>query len=184
MAIVPAANGSMSIFGSNPTHLVMDISGYFIEPPTGPPPTITLMTPGSAVAGSANFTLTLTGTNFVPASVVQFNGSTRTTTFVSGTELHAAITAADVASVGMAHVSVQNPQANGRISADSMFLVGSTGGSGFAVAVVNQRAQRLLYDSLRQVIYAAIPSGPIPNANTISVLDVTLLRLPPPGPRE
>jgi hypothetical protein len=30
MAIVPTANGSISIFGSQPTHLVMDISGYYI----------------------------------------------------------------------------------------------------------------------------------------------------------
>jgi hypothetical protein len=30
LAIVPAANGSISIFGSNPTHVIMDISGYFV----------------------------------------------------------------------------------------------------------------------------------------------------------
>jgi hypothetical protein len=29
MAIVPTANGSISAFASNPTHLVLDISGYF-----------------------------------------------------------------------------------------------------------------------------------------------------------
>jgi hypothetical protein len=32
LAIVPATNGSISIFGSQPTHLVMDISGYFVAP--------------------------------------------------------------------------------------------------------------------------------------------------------
>jgi len=32
LAIVPAANGSISIFGSNPTHVVMDISGFFVAP--------------------------------------------------------------------------------------------------------------------------------------------------------
>jgi hypothetical protein len=32
LALVPAANGSISIFGSNPTHVVMDISGYFVVP--------------------------------------------------------------------------------------------------------------------------------------------------------
>jgi hypothetical protein len=32
MAIVPSTNGSISIFGSNPTHVVMDISGYFVAP--------------------------------------------------------------------------------------------------------------------------------------------------------
>jgi hypothetical protein len=29
MAIVPTTNGSISAFGLNPTHLVLDISGYF-----------------------------------------------------------------------------------------------------------------------------------------------------------
>jgi hypothetical protein len=29
MAIVPTTNGSISVFPSNPTHLVLDISGYF-----------------------------------------------------------------------------------------------------------------------------------------------------------
>jgi hypothetical protein len=29
LAIVPTSNGSISVFASNPTHLVIDISGYF-----------------------------------------------------------------------------------------------------------------------------------------------------------
>jgi hypothetical protein len=29
LAIVPTTNGSISAFPSNPTHLIMDISGYF-----------------------------------------------------------------------------------------------------------------------------------------------------------
>src|SRR5579864_5904733 len=177
LAIVPAANGSISMFGSDSTHVVMDISGYFIEAPTGPPPTITQMTPGSAVAGSSAFTMTVTGTNFVPASVVQFNGTARTTTFVSSTQLQAAITAADVASVALAHVSILNPQANGGISLDSTFLVGSAGGPGFAEVIVNQQAQRILYDPLREVIYAAVPTGAPSNANTISVLNLNTLAI-------
>ncbi len=172
MAIVPAANGSISIFGSNPTHLVMDISGYFIEPTTGPPPTIVQMAPGAAVAGGIAFTMTLTGTNFVPASVVQFNGSARTTTFISSTQLQAAITAADVASVAVAHVAVLNPQANGGISTDSTFLVGSTGGTGFAQVIINQASRDLAYDSTQQLIYASVPSSATTNPNTISVLSL------------
>jgi hypothetical protein len=172
MAIVPTANGSISIFGSQPTHLVMDISGYFIQPPTSPPPTIVQMTPGSAIAGSAAFTMTVTGTNFVPASVVQFNGSARTTTFISSTQLQAAITAADVASVAVADVAVLNPQANGGISTDSTFLVGSTGGTGFAQVVINQASRDLAYDSAQQVIYASVPGSATTNPNTISVLSL------------
>jgi glycerol dehydrogenase-like iron-containing ADH family enzyme len=29
LAIVPTASGSISIFPSNPTHVILDISGYF-----------------------------------------------------------------------------------------------------------------------------------------------------------
>src|SRR5579864_1291661 len=172
LAIVPSTNGSISIFGSEPTHVVMDISGYFLVPPTGPPPTIVQMTPGSSVAGSAAFTMNLTGTNFVPASVVQFNGSARTTTFISSTQLQGAITAADVASVSMAHVSVLNPQANGGVSADSTFLVGSAGGPGFAQVIVNQASRDLAYDSTQQLIYASVPSSATTNPNTIAVLSL------------
>src|SRR6185312_13851527 len=145
--------------------------------PTGPPPTIVQMTPGSAVAGGGAFTMTVGGTNFVSGSVLQFNGSPRTTTFVSSTQLQASVTAADIANVTMAHITVQNPQANGGISAASTFLVGSTGGPGFAIAVINQQAQRLLYDPRRQVIYAAVPSGATTNPNTNSVLDINKLAI-------
>jgi hypothetical protein len=31
LAIVPASNGWISAFPSNPTHIVMDISGYFAQ---------------------------------------------------------------------------------------------------------------------------------------------------------
>jgi hypothetical protein len=116
--------------------------------------------------------MTVTGTNFVPASVVQFNGTARTTTIVSSTQLQAAITAADVASVAVAQVAVLNPQANGGISTDSTFLVGSTGGTGFAQVVINQAASDLAYDSTQQLIYASVPSSATTNPNTISVLSL------------
>jgi hypothetical protein len=168
MAIVPTTNGSISIFGSQPTHLVMDISGYFIPKS----PTIAQMTPASAVAGAAAFTMSVTGTNFVPASVVQFNGSPRTTTFISSTQLQAAITAADVTSASMAQVTVVNPPANGGISPASMFLVGTTGGPGFAQVIINQASRDLAYDSTQQLIYASVPGSATTNPNTISVLSL------------
>ena len=46
--------------------------------------------------------------NFVSGSVVRWNGANRTTTFVSATQLTAAIPAADIAAAGSASVTVQN----------------------------------------------------------------------------
>jgi|GEM_PF-2568285 len=72
-----------------------------------PVPTTTSITPSSATVGSPGFTITVNGTNFVSgSSSVTWNGSPRTTTFVSATELTAAILASDIASVGSANVGV------------------------------------------------------------------------------
>src|ERR1700737_1967653 len=72
-------------------------------------PTITTVSPNSAVAGGAAFTLTINGTNFVAASMVNFGGTAPTTTFVNSTQLIAAIPAAAIASTGTPAVTVTNP---------------------------------------------------------------------------
>lgn len=73
-------------------------------PPTGPVPTA--LSPSSLPAGSPGFTLIVTGSGFGPASVVRWNNSSRTTTYISPTELRAAILAGDVATFGTAEVTV------------------------------------------------------------------------------
>jgi len=87
-----------------------------VEPPPAPVPSITSLTPNRAFAGSAGFTLSVDGTGFVTSSVVRWNGSDRPTTFVAATRLHAAISAADVASVGTAQVTVFTPAPGGGAS--------------------------------------------------------------------
>ena len=86
-------------------------------------PTITSLNPATATAGSAAFTLTVTGTNFVNGSVVRWNESNRTTTFVSGTQLTAAIPATDVATMGTAGVVVFNPAPGGGTSNTVTFTI-------------------------------------------------------------
>jgi hypothetical protein len=73
------------------------------------PPTITSMSPTSAIAGDPAFTLTVNGTNFVSGSTVNFSGNARTTTFVIATQLTAAILATDIAIAGTFNVTVTNP---------------------------------------------------------------------------
>ena len=51
-----------------------------LPPPNGAIPTITTISPNSVAAGGAAFTLTINGTNFVAASIVNFGGTARTTT--------------------------------------------------------------------------------------------------------
>src|SRR4029077_739490 len=58
-------------------------------PPSNPVPAITSLSPNSANAGGVALTVTITGYNFVSSSTVQWNGSARTTTYTSGTQLQA-----------------------------------------------------------------------------------------------
>ena len=78
-----------------------------------PIPAVTSVAPPSVVAGSAGFTLTVAGTGFVNGSVVQVDGSNRTTTYGSATQLTAAILASDVASAGTHTITVFSPTPGG-----------------------------------------------------------------------
>ncbi len=78
-------------------------------PPTSTSPAISSVAPSTGTAGMAAFTLTVNGSTFVSGSTVQWNGTARTTTYVSASQLTASITAADVATAGTASVVVANP---------------------------------------------------------------------------
>jgi hypothetical protein len=71
-------------------------------PPGLPTPSIISLSQTSAIAGSQTFPLTVTGSSFVPCSVVQWNGSSVATTYVSATELDATIPAVDIFSANPA----------------------------------------------------------------------------------
>jgi PKD repeat protein/peptidoglycan/xylan/chitin deacetylase (PgdA/CDA1 family) len=81
-----------------------------------PQPSIAGLSPDWEVAGNPSFTLTVDGSDFISGSKVRWNGSERLTTFVSGTELEAAITAADIAAAGTAVVTVNTPPPGGGTS--------------------------------------------------------------------
>ena len=88
-----------------------------------PVPTITALSPTTAVAGSGPFSLTVSGTGFLASSVVNFNGTALATTYVSPTQLTAAVPATAVASAGSFAVSVTSPAPGGGTSAALAFVV-------------------------------------------------------------
>ena len=69
-------------------------------------PKVTSLSPAAAVAGGGAFTLTVNGSGFVPASVVNWNGAPLATAYVSDAVLQAAVPAANIASVPTASVQV------------------------------------------------------------------------------
>ena len=94
-------------------------------PPANPTPSLATgsLNPSSTLAGGAAFTLTVTGTNFVSTSTVQWNGNARTTMYASSTSLQATIAAADIAAVGTAMVSVATPAPGGGTSSALTFTI-------------------------------------------------------------
>ncbi len=78
-----------------------------------PVPVISGLSPVSIVAGNQSFTLIINGSGFVRQSAVRWNGEARTTTFVSATQLRAAIPASDLTATGVAAITVFNPEPGG-----------------------------------------------------------------------
>ena len=103
-----------------------DASQPFTLTVENPVPALAAISPSSATAGALGFTLTLTGTQFVTDSVVQWNGSARTTGFASTTRLTATIPASDLTSRGTYSVTVFNPTPGGGTSEVRTFVVGKT----------------------------------------------------------
>ena len=92
-------------------------------------PVITVLNPIGRPAGSPNTTLTITGSGFVAASVVQSNGGDLVTTYISPTQLTAVIPAAQLMQFATLAITVYNPPPGGGTSTLAGFSVGcdSTG---------------------------------------------------------
>src|SRR5208337_2552944 len=102
-------------------------------------PVLTSLSPSSAVAGGSPFVLTLNGSNFVSGSTVLWNGSSRTTTFISNTQLQTTITDLDIVTAGVALVAVNNPASAGDNSNPQTFAILElvSGSSGYLSMFVN-----------------------------------------------
>ena len=97
----------------------VNLSGTGINPV----PTLTSISPSRAMAGGGDFALTVMGSDFVLGSVVGWNASDRTTTFVDSGELQASIPASDIAVGGTAEITVFNPAPGGGPSGSVAFSI-------------------------------------------------------------
>ena len=86
-------------------------------------PLLNPVVPSATAPGGAAFSLSVTGTGFVSGSAVNWNGSPRTTTFVSSSKLSAAITAADIAVPSTSTITVVSPGPGGGTSNAQFFEV-------------------------------------------------------------
>jgi YVTN family beta-propeller protein len=191
--IATAGTASVTIFTPAPGGGTSSALSFTINNPL---PTSTLISPTSAAAGGPAFTLTITGTNFVGGSVVQWNGVALTTAFVSATQLTAAVPASDIATAGTASVTVFNSTPGGGNSGGLTFTItgpnpvptlgslsptsATAGGASFTLMLTgsnflagtvvewNGVALTTTFVSATQ-LSAVVPAGDIATAGTVSV---------------
>jgi hypothetical protein len=128
-AALIVTGGIIPVTVVNPGSVTSDPVNFTLNNPT---PTITSISPTSTTAGGADFTLTVNGSNFVNSSVVRWNDTDLTTTFVSTTQLTADIPASDITNAGKNIITVSNSAPGGGISCNLMLLVTFKEGGGSA----------------------------------------------------
>lgn len=102
-----------------------------------PVPALTNIAPTTLTAGSAAFTLTVNGSNFVNGALVKWNSTNLSTTYVSATQLSASVPASLVATAGTTSVTVFNPTPGG----------GTSSAASFTITAAQSTAKKFLFDA-------------------------------------
>ena len=133
-AAIPAADiataGTVPVTVRNPDAVVSNPMNFTVVAPVSPQ--VSALAPQTVTVGSPGFTLQVTGSGFLSGATVRWNGADRSTTFVSATQLQAAIPAADLVTPGTVPVTVRNPDAvvsnsmNFTVLAPALSLTGIT----------------------------------------------------------
>ena len=127
-AIVPATNisaggtAAITVFTPLPGGGTSTAQTFTITA-NNPVPVLSSLSPSTATAGSAAFTLTANGTNFINGSVIKWNGTALTTTYVSATQLTASVPAANITTAGVATITVFTPTPGGGTSSPLTFTI-------------------------------------------------------------
>ncbi len=150
-----------------------------------PPPALASINPASKELGGADFTLTLNGTGFVTNSTVLWNGTERTTTYGSATQLTASILAADIATLGSASVTVSNPLPCIGVSApqtltitpQSQTITGFTPADGSSFLANETVGLAATADSGLPVSFSVISGGTITDGTNLSFTAAGIVRV-------
>jgi hypothetical protein len=117
-SVVATYNGDPSFATSVSPAVPFTITG------TNTVPVVTTISPTSATAGGAGFTLTLNGSNFVLGATVKFGATAGLVpSSITGTQIMVTIPASAIASAGSPAVTVNNPAPGGGPSNSVAFTV-------------------------------------------------------------
>src|SRR6266568_1225574 len=134
-------------------------------------PTLTSISPASVAAGSADFTLTATGSNFTSGTQILWDGTAQPTKVVSNTQLTATISAGQIANAGIVSIRVIKSDTTTSGAAGSAAFTLTATGVGFVsgdVITLNGTALTTTFDSATQ-LHTTVSATSVAAAGTISV---------------
>jgi N-acetylneuraminic acid mutarotase len=142
---------------------------YTVNISTNPTPFIGSISPATASAGGAAFTLTINGLEFTASSTVYWGTTALSTTYVNATQLTAQVTAADIATAGAYAITVQTPAPGGGTSNSLQFEVDSTASTATPPTFTSTTAI---------VATGSTASYPVTLPSTVTTTTVSCLNLP------
>ena len=104
--------------------------------------------PSIVTTGGPTFVLTMLGQGFVPAAVVKWNGTALQTTYVSELELQAQVPAGDIASTGIATITVQNSTGAGGTSSPLTLKIAAAAPDAVSLQITPDHAGAISFKSL------------------------------------
>jgi hypothetical protein len=163
--IATAGSAKLSITNPTPGGGSSGAAKFVISPSSNAAPTVLSIVPSAVNAGNPDLILTVNGSNFLPNSVVEWNGLVLPTNFLSDSHLEAQIPASKLAAPGIAAIGVLNPAPGGGFSTLLPFAIN------YQPMVVNQLANDMIWDATHKVIYLSVPSLASSHGNTIATLN-------------
>jgi outer membrane protein assembly factor BamB len=131
---------------SNPVAPVSNAVNFTIAPV--PPLTLNSVFPSIITAGGSDLTLTALGLSFAPNAIIKWNGTALATSQVSSSMLRATVPAADIATAGLASITVQNPSAGGATSAALPVRIQNQTPDAVAIQITPDHAGAVTFKSL------------------------------------
>jgi hypothetical protein len=153
-------NGTLSVSSSDPVNPTITTSLTGTAFASYPIATITaLLNPSYPLgSGTTPISMSVSGNNFFPESVVYINGAAQTTEYRSGNFLSVTFSPSLLNSVGSLPVTVVNPTPGGGSSAPYPLVV---------YLSVPMTSSALTVDPVGGLLYAAIPASAAQNPNTV-----------------
>ncbi len=121
--LTTAGTASINVFTQAPGGGTSASQTFTVTAAVNPLPILTGVTPNSTPAGGSNVPITITGSNFVASSTIEFKGVALMTRFVSATTLTAVLPPNDLTTAGTASITVFTQAPGGGTSASQTFTI-------------------------------------------------------------